>query len=137
MDYYCGMLHDTTCCSACSDEDERVVDCVETAARYLGYFVKPEIYCHLVLPTVEEFPTAGHLRVFAAIISGSERKALSLRLDTIASFLQQPHICRSKKSNYQCQLLSCCNSLLMVCEEVRLNFFFFFTSKEKLFTATV
>ncbi|XP_014470409.1 PREDICTED: dynein assembly factor 5, axonemal [Dinoponera quadriceps] len=100
---------------ACNDEDKRVVGCVETAARYLGYFVNPEIYCHLVLPTVEESTTAGHLRVLAAIISGSEPKALSLRLDTIANFLQQPHICRSK--NYQRQLLSCCNSLLVVCKE--------------------
>ncbi|EFN80049.1 dynein assembly factor 5, axonemal [Harpegnathos saltator] len=102
---------------ACSDEDERVVGCVETAALYLGYFVDPAIYCHLVLPTMEESPTAGHLRVLAAIISGSERKALALRLDTIANFLQQPHICRSERSNYQRQLLSCCNALLVVCEQ--------------------
>ncbi|XP_032665903.1 dynein assembly factor 5, axonemal isoform X2 [Odontomachus brunneus] len=102
---------------ACNDKDERVVRCVETAARYLGYFVEPGTYCQLVLPTVEESPTAGHLRVLAAIISGSERKALSPQLGTIANFLQQPHICRSKKTNYQRQLLSCCNSLFMVCEE--------------------
>ncbi|XP_025994000.1 dynein assembly factor 5, axonemal [Solenopsis invicta] len=102
---------------ACNDEDKRVVGCVETAARYLGYFVQPKIYCHLVLPTLNESPTTGHLRVFAAIISGSERKALSQQLDIIANFLQQPNICQSRKSNYQRQILSCCNSLLAVCRE--------------------
>ncbi|KAL0105465.1 hypothetical protein PUN28_016852 [Cardiocondyla obscurior] len=102
---------------ACNDEDRRVANCVETAARYLGYFVQPKIYCHLVLPTLDESPTAGHLRVFAAIISGSERKALSQHLDEIANFLKQPDICRSKKSNYQRQILLCCNSLLVVCKE--------------------
>jgi len=111
------------CYSACNDEDKRVVGCVETAARYLGYFVQPKIYCHLVLPTLDEFPTTGHLRVFAAIISGSERRALSQQLDKIANFLQQPDICQSKKSNYQRQILSCCNFLLMVCKEVRIQFF--------------
>lgn len=109
---------------ACNDEDKRVVHCVETAARYLGYFVDPKICCHLVLPTLEESPTAGHLRVLAAIISGSERRALSPQLDKIASFLQQPYICQSKKSNYQRQILSCCNSLLAVCKEVDHTFFF-------------
>ncbi|XP_018366701.1 PREDICTED: dynein assembly factor 5, axonemal [Trachymyrmex cornetzi] len=102
---------------ACNDEDKRVIDCVETAARYLGYFVQPKIYCQLVLPTLDESPTIGHLHVFAAIISGSERKALSQQLDKITSFLQQPDICQSKKSNYQRQILSCCNSLLVVCKE--------------------
>jgi len=111
------------CYSACNDEDKRVVGCVETAARYLGYFVQPKIYCHLVLPTLDEFPTTGHLRVFAAIISGSERRALSQQLDKIANFLQQPDICQSKKSNYQRQILSCCNFLLVVCKEVRIQFF--------------
>lgn len=91
---------------------------METAARYLGYFVQPKIYCRLVLPTLDESPTTGHLRVFAAIISGSERRALSQQLDKIANFLQQPDICQSKKSNYQRQILSCCNSLLVVCKEV-------------------
>jgi len=92
--------------------------CVETAARYLGYFVEPKIYCHLMLPTLEECLTVGHLRVFSAIISGSEQRALSLQLDKIASFLQQPYVCQSRKSNYQRQILSSCDSLLIVCKQV-------------------
>lgn len=65
---------------------------METAARYLGYFVQPKIYCQLVLPTLDESSTTGHLRVLAAIISGSEQRALSQQLDKIANFLQQPDI---------------------------------------------
>lgn len=102
---------------ACNDEDKRVVGCVETAARYLGYFVEPKIYCHLMLPTLEECLTVGHLCVFSAIISGSERRALSLQLNKVASFLQQPYVCQSRKSNYQRQILSSCDSLLVVCKQ--------------------
>ncbi|GAB1864932.1 HEAT repeat-containing protein 2 [Camponotus japonicus] len=102
---------------ACNDEDKRVMGCVEIAARYLGYFVEPKIYCHLMLPTLEECLTVGHLRVFSAIISGSEQRALSLQLDKIASFLQQPYVCQSRKSNYQRQILSSCDSLLIVCKQ--------------------
>jgi len=91
---------------------------IETAARYLGYFIDPKIYCQLVLPTLDESPTAGHLRAFAAIILGSNRQILLLQLEKIANFLQQPYICRSKKNNYQRQILSCCNSLLIVSKEV-------------------
>lgn len=114
--------------SACNDEDKRVIGCVETAARYLGYFVQPKIYCQLVLPTLDESPTTGHLRVLAAIISGSEQRALLQQLDKIANFLQQPDICQSKKSIYQHQILSCCNSLLVVCKKVHTIFSLLYTS---------
>lgn len=99
-----------------------MVSCIETAARYLGYFIDPKIYCQLILPTLDESPTAGHLRAFAAIIGGSKRQALALELEKISGFLQQPYICRSKKDNYQRQILSCCNSLLAVCREVRYKY---------------
>ncbi|XP_012266719.2 dynein axonemal assembly factor 5 [Athalia rosae] len=102
---------------ACNDEDKRVIVNVELAAEYMGYFVPPDIYCHLVLPTLEENPTSGHLRVFSAIIRGSDRKGLVPKLEKISSFLRQSHICRGKNYNYQEQILSCCKSLMSVCNE--------------------
>ncbi|XP_015188867.1 PREDICTED: dynein assembly factor 5, axonemal isoform X2 [Polistes dominula] len=102
---------------ACNDEDKRVVDNIEIAAEYLGYFVPPQIYCRLVLPTLENSPTAGHLKAFSAIIRCTETNILLPHIEKISNFLQQSYISRSKKSIYQQQLLSCCDSLLTVCNK--------------------
>ncbi|XP_012284126.1 dynein assembly factor 5, axonemal [Orussus abietinus] len=102
---------------ACNDEDKRVVQNIELAAEYMGYFVPPDIYYHLVVPTLEETPTSGHLRVFAAILSTSQKKALLPKLEKIGDFLQQSHICQSRKVSYQEQMLHCCESLISVCGE--------------------
>lgn len=103
---------------ACNDEDNRVVENVERAAGYLGYFVHPKTCCHLIIPTLEESPSAGHLRVFSAILKCSKGCNLVPLLEDIGKFLQQPHICQSKKGVYQKQVLSCCRSLILVCKEV-------------------
>ncbi|XP_029037546.2 dynein axonemal assembly factor 5 [Osmia bicornis bicornis] len=102
---------------ACNDEDYRVVEIVERAAEYLGYFVHPKSCCHLIIPTLEETLSVGHLKVFSAILKGSERSALVPLLKDIAKFLQQSHICQSKKTTYQKQILSCCHSLILICKE--------------------
>ncbi|XP_076235449.1 dynein axonemal assembly factor 5-like isoform X2 [Calliopsis andreniformis] len=102
---------------ACNDEDNRVVENVERAAEYLGYFVHPKTYCHLIIPTLEETPSAGHLRVFSAILKSSKACDLVPFLEDIGKFLQQPHIYQSKKTAYQKQILSCCHSLISVCEK--------------------
>ncbi|XP_046614036.1 dynein axonemal assembly factor 5 isoform X1 [Neodiprion virginianus] len=102
---------------ACNDEDKRVVENVELAAEYMGYFVPPDVYCHLVLPTLEENPTPGHFRVFSAILRGSNRKLLVPKLEIIGGFLQQAPICRGKNFQYQKQILQCCKSLMIVCQE--------------------
>ncbi|XP_043289630.1 dynein axonemal assembly factor 5 [Venturia canescens] len=99
---------------ACNDEDSRVVVNVELAAEYMGYFVPPSTYCHLVIPTLDENITAGHLRVFAAILRGSESQSLRPKLCEIGKFLQQPFVCRSKKPRYQKQLARCCESIIKV-----------------------
>lgn len=104
---------------ACNDHDERVVVNVVLSAEYMGYFVPAEVYCPLILPTLEDGNiTAGHLAVFAAILRGSERKLLLDKLQDIGKFLNEPHICRSKKTNYQEQILRCCEALLCVCQDV-------------------
>ncbi|XP_015588991.1 dynein assembly factor 5, axonemal [Cephus cinctus] len=102
---------------ACNDENKGVVENVERAAEYMGYFVPPDIFTHLVLPTLEESPTAGHLTVFAGILRGSPRQLLTMQLEKIGNFLQQAHICQSKKARYQQQILQCCKALLTVCKE--------------------
>nr|XP_033333004.1 dynein assembly factor 5, axonemal isoform X1 [Megalopta genalis] len=102
---------------ACNDDDIRVVENIEKAAEYLGYFVHPEIYCRLILPTLEESPSVGHLRVFSAILRSSEYSTLLPSLEKIGKFMQQSYICQSKKTAYQQQVFSCCDSLISVCKE--------------------
>lgn len=96
----------------------RIVENVETAALYIGYFVPVNVYCDLVLPTLEETVTPGHLRVFAAILRGSQKEELSEKLEEIGKFLQQSHICQGKKALYQEQILRCCEALFAVSKEV-------------------
>ncbi|XP_012143264.2 dynein axonemal assembly factor 5 [Megachile rotundata] len=102
---------------ACNDEDYRVVETVERAAEYIGYFVHPKSYCHLIISFLDETLSVGHLKVFAAILRGSEHCKLVPLLKDIAQFLQQPHICQSKKPMYQKQILACCDSMILICKE--------------------
>lgn len=74
----------------------------------------------MIIPTLEEIPSVGHLKVFSAILKSSERCMLFPLLENIGKFLQQPYICQSKKGTYQKQIISCCSSLISVCKEVRL-----------------
>ncbi|XP_008215817.1 dynein assembly factor 5, axonemal isoform X1 [Nasonia vitripennis] len=102
---------------ACNDEDKRVVENIELAAEYMGFFVLPKVYCDLILPTLEENPTSGHLKIFASILRGSERENLTKELSRIGHLLQENHICQSRKIRYQMEILSCCRSTLDVCKE--------------------
>lgn len=104
---------------ACNDEDKRVIDNVILAAEFMGYFVPPEVYCKLVLPTLDEGNiNSGHLSVFSALIRTSTKEKLTDKLEDIGRFLQEDNICRSKKTVYQKELLKCCDAILSVCQEV-------------------
>ncbi|XP_066582269.1 dynein axonemal assembly factor 5 [Prorops nasuta] len=100
-----------------NDEDNRVVENIQIAAKYIGYFVQPKIYIDLILPTLDASLTVGHLRIFSAILRGTQRTALVEYLVQIANFLHNPNICQNKKSKYQKQILCCCDSLLSICKE--------------------
>ncbi|XP_017886513.2 dynein assembly factor 5, axonemal-like [Ceratina calcarata] len=104
---------------ACNDEDKRVVENLERACEYMGYFVLPQTYFSLIVPTLEENLSVGHLRVFSSILKGSERSKLKPFLKDVAHFLAQPHICQSRSGEYQKELLACCSSLISACDEVR------------------
>jgi dynein assembly factor 5 len=70
---------------------------IEKAAELIGYFVPPDTYCKLVLPTMEDSATERHLRVFAAILKGSDRTTLKGELMDIGNFLKCAEICWSKE----------------------------------------
>ncbi|XP_014237160.1 dynein assembly factor 5, axonemal [Trichogramma pretiosum] len=102
---------------ACNDEDPRVVENVELAAEYTGYFVPPQNYLDVAMPSLEEGPSPGHLKVLAALLRGSPREELQPQLERVARLLGQSQLCRSRKPRYQLALLDCCRSLLRVCRE--------------------
>ncbi|PSN32857.1 Dynein assembly factor 5 [Blattella germanica] len=101
---------------ASRDEDLRVVYNIERAAELLGYFVPPNTYCELVLPTMEESIHEGQLRVFSNILKGSESNSLKAKLTEIGDFLCRPEVCQSKERGYQLHLLNCCEALISVSE---------------------
>jgi hypothetical protein len=70
---------------------------IENAAELIGYFVPPDIYCKLVLPTMEDSANARQLRVFAAILKGSDRASLQGKLTDIGNFSKHAEICWSKE----------------------------------------
>lgn len=105
--------------SACNNEDSRVVENVELAAEYMGYFVPPATFCPLILLSLEGNPSTGHLRALASILQGSPKNVPASELEDIASFLQQNHICQSRKSLYQHQILRCCECLVTISGRVR------------------
>ena len=70
---------------------------IERAAELIGYFVPPDTYCKLVLPTMEESAHDGQLKVFAAILKGSDVTTLKEKLIEIGDFFRRPEICQSKE----------------------------------------
>ena len=70
---------------------------VENAAELIGYFVPPDTYCKLILATMEDCANARQLRVFAAILKGSNRTTLTEKLTDIGNFLKHAETCWSKE----------------------------------------
>ncbi|KAK3930335.1 Dynein assembly factor 5, axonemal [Frankliniella fusca] len=100
---------------ACNDEDLRVVNNIERASHLMGYFIPPTNYWALMHPIMDDSCHQGHIRVLASIMSGTESSKLLSFVTTIADFLQQPSICRSREAVYQTQLVKCCQSIMTVC----------------------
>lgn len=74
---------------------------IELAADMIGYFVPPDVYCRLVLPTIQEMPSAGPLRVMAAVLRSSQRRQVEPQLPQLASLLASEDVCYSRQVNLQ------------------------------------
>jgi hypothetical protein len=70
---------------------------IEKAAELIGYFVPPDTYCKLVLPTMDDSANARQLCVFAAILKGSDRSTVKEKLTDIGNFLKSAEICWNKE----------------------------------------
>nr|CAD7452162.1 unnamed protein product [Timema tahoe] len=102
---------------AVQDDDARVVENVEKAAKYLAHFVPPNVTLSLVLPAMEDGVTHGHLKVLAEILWGSEKSALVEELEGVVNFLQRHDVCWQQSELSQRYLQNCMLAILTVCEE--------------------
>jgi len=63
----------------------------------IGYFVPPDVYCRLMLPTVLDSPGAGPLRVMAAVLRSSQRTEVQPHLEKVANVLTSEAVCYSRQ----------------------------------------
>ncbi|XP_046385055.1 dynein axonemal assembly factor 5 isoform X2 [Ischnura elegans] len=102
---------------AARDEEKNVTTQVEKSAELIGYFVPSHTYCGLILPVLENSPSSNHLFIFAAILRGSPKHELLKELQSIGKLLSTAAICQNIKSDFQGNLLKCCQSVVLVCSE--------------------
>lgn len=70
---------------------------IELAAEMVGYFVPPDVYCRLMLPTIQDMPSAGPLRVLAAVLRSSRRCEVQPQLPQLAELLASENVCYSRQ----------------------------------------
>ncbi|XP_002740361.1 dynein axonemal assembly factor 5-like [Saccoglossus kowalevskii] len=102
---------------ACGDDEQQVVERVIKSAELTGWFVKPEIYCNLVLPTLKSSQNANVLTIFAALIRGTPPGVLQSRLHEICDTLAEPDVCRAAEMKYLYQVLACTDAVISKCGE--------------------
>jgi len=66
---------------------------VVRCAELVGYFVRADIWCTLVLERVNTSQSPASLSVLAAVIRGSESSQLRAHLDDISAVISHPRIC--------------------------------------------
>ena len=66
---------------------------VMKSSELLGFFVKPEVWCKIVLQNIKMSQSAGSLTILAAIIRGSDRNLVRPNLPDIVEVITDPGIC--------------------------------------------
>ncbi|XP_023244621.1 dynein assembly factor 5, axonemal-like [Centruroides sculpturatus] len=99
------------------DENKEVIKMISQSAELLGYFVKPNDWIKILLPTITSLPSAGNLLILSCLIKRSQKKLLESELDKVCNALAQSDVCRSFQVQEQLNLLSCVEAILNVCRE--------------------
>ena len=60
----------------------------------VGYFVSPEVWCKMVLRTVQNSQSSGSVMMLGAIIKGSNEVNLKPYLQDITNVLASNEVCR-------------------------------------------
>lgn len=72
---------------------------IQKSGELVGFYVGPEVYCKLILPTVQAAQGPGVLMTFASILLGTKRALLKSYLLDICKTLAEPDVCRSEEVN--------------------------------------
>ncbi|XP_071953209.1 dynein axonemal assembly factor 5-like [Antedon mediterranea] len=97
---------------ACADEEPEIVKRVIKAAEIVGWYVCPEVYCKLILPSLKSTQSAHVLMTLAAIIRGSRPDLFEAYMSEISTTLAEVEVCRVENALYQLQLVSCVNAIM-------------------------
>ncbi|GAB1607799.1 dynein assembly factor 5, axonemal-like [Argonauta hians] len=103
--------------SACKDEEKEVVANILKSAELIGYFVRVETWCHLVLDHVCKYCDAASLMVLAAVIRGCDPGELQAHLEQICDTLIRPDVCHHVQPSILVEVLHCVQSVLTVCKD--------------------
>ncbi|XP_033097480.1 dynein assembly factor 5, axonemal-like [Anneissia japonica] len=97
---------------ACADEEAEIVKRVIKSAEIVGWYVSPEVYCKLILPTLKSTQNPHTLMTFAAIIRGSKPELFEAYMKEICVTLADDEVCRIETPMYQLQLVSCADAIM-------------------------
>nr|CAB3252295.1 HEAT repeat-containing protein 2 [Phallusia mammillata] len=104
---------------ACADEQVVVVKSALRCCNLIGAFVKPEIFCKLLLQNVQlHLGSAPPLQILGATVRGCSNDVLGDKLPDIVHILSSPDVCQaSEKSGIHHSLLDCVEAILTTCIE--------------------
>lgn len=63
------------------------------SAELLGYFVKPDVWCKVLLQNVRMSQTAGSVAILAAVIRGTQKSCLLPFISEITTVISDPGLC--------------------------------------------
>ncbi|PVD38342.1 hypothetical protein C0Q70_00954 [Pomacea canaliculata] len=96
------------------DEEKRVVEEVNKSAELVGYFVRPDMWCKVMLKTLRMNQSYGNLFIMAGILRGSLASELLPYLEDISTLLTSPEVCHTAQVEVLTQLLACVEALVKV-----------------------
>lgn len=81
------------------------------SAELLGYFVKPDTWCKVLLENIKLSQSAGSIAILAAVIRGSNKEAINPFLRDIVNIITDPALCHvaevcCKLSIFEVRILS-------------------------------
>jgi len=102
---------------ACCDDNDLVVEAAVKCSQLIGCFVKPEIFCKILIQAVYSNPSSeAPLNIIASVISGCDDETLGEDLNQIINMLIDVEVCQSsQKAAYHLALLKNVESISKVC----------------------
>ncbi|CAK8696019.1 unnamed protein product [Clavelina lepadiformis] len=104
---------------ACTDDQPMVVQSAMKCGNLIGAFVKPEVFCNILLQSVQlHYGSSPPLQILSSAIRGCSDEVIGKLLSNILSLLASPEVCQaSEKADYHVALLECVNAIITTCNQ--------------------